>query len=76
MSKPDAVTELTELARAAAWGLMKGGHLDCIEDGRGVLLLRWDILDAAARVGIDIKREQEGIGAVYTRAELEGHIEN
>jgi len=62
MNKPDAVTELTELARAAACGLMKGGHLDCLEDGRGVLLLRWDVLDAAARAGIDLNRKQEGSG--------------
>lgn len=70
----DAVEELTELARAATWGLMKGGDVDSFEDGREVRLLRWDIIDAAARLGITIDREQAGIGEVYTRAEIENSI--
>ncbi|MBY4383749.1 MULTISPECIES: hypothetical protein [unclassified Rhodococcus (in: high G+C Gram-positive bacteria)] len=74
MSNTDAATELAELARAATWGLMKGGDLDTFEDGRAALLLRWDIIDAAARVGIIIDREGAGIGEIYTRTELEGLV--
>ncbi|MDJ0005539.1 hypothetical protein QM616_22705 [Rhodococcus fascians] len=72
MNETNAVAELTELARKATWGLMKGGDLDCFEDGKAALLLRWDILDAAARVGIEaVDRVQHGIGEIYTRAEIE-----
>lgn len=74
MSSTDAATALTELARAATWGLMKGGDLDTLEDGKAALLLRWDIIDAAARAGIIIDRESAGIGEIYTRTELEGPV--
>lgn len=63
--------EFAELARAAAWGLVKGGHLDSLDEvGSATLLLRHDILDAAARAGIHIDTEAEGIGAIYGRDEL------
>ncbi|MGB2720454.1 MAG: hypothetical protein WBC54_11960 [Rhodococcus sp. (in: high G+C Gram-positive bacteria)] len=70
MNNSDATTELTELARQAAWGLMKGGDLDTSGDGRTTLLLRLDILDAATRAGIVIDRAAHGIGLIYTRNEL------
>ncbi|PND54135.1 hypothetical protein CRM90_29735 [Mycobacterium sp. ENV421] len=63
--------ELAELARAAAWGLAKGGDLDSLEDGRAALTQRLDILDAAERAGIVIDLSEHGIGTIYTRAEIE-----
>jgi hypothetical protein len=68
-STPDA--ELAELARGAAWGLAKGGHLDALEDGKGVLVERVKILEAAERAGIYIDLQEHGIGAIYTRAEID-----
>lgn len=70
MSNSEATAELTELARQAAWGLVKGGDLDASGDGRTTLLLRLDILDAAARAGIVIDPAEHGIGLIYTRDEL------
>jgi hypothetical protein len=54
--------ELTELARTAAWGLAKGGHLDSLEDGKAALVERLNILEAAERAGIYIDLEEHGIG--------------
>ncbi|WP_179475341.1 hypothetical protein [Mycolicibacterium vinylchloridicum] len=71
-SKSTAVAELTELARQAAHGLMKGGHLDMWEDGKAALRQRLDILEAAERAGIPIDPAAEGIGRIYTRAEVDG----
>lgn len=71
-SKSTADAELAELARGAAWGLMKGGHLDTWEDGKTALSLRLDILEAAERAGIRIDLDGEGIGTIYTRAEVDG----
>jgi hypothetical protein len=71
MSNSTPAAELAELARAAAWGLAKGGHLDSLEDGRAVLVERLNILDAAERAGIYIDLKEHGIGAVYTRAEID-----
>ncbi|WP_285185302.1 hypothetical protein [Rhodococcus sp. MEB041] len=70
MSNTDAVTELSELARRAAWGLMKGGDLDAMDSGKNTLLLRLDILEAAARAGIVVDLDEHGIGTIYTREEL------
>ncbi|ARE38127.1 hypothetical protein A0W34_32155 (plasmid) [Rhodococcus sp. BH4] len=72
MSDAEATVQLSELARQAAWGLVKGGHLDALEDGKATLLLRLDILEAAASAGITIGLEHEGIGVIYTRDELTG----
>jgi hypothetical protein len=71
-SKTTAEGELAELARTAAWGLMKGGDLDTWTDGKKALSLRLDILEAAERVGIRIDLDGEGIGRIYTRAEVDG----
>lgn len=72
MSETTTATEaLTELARTAAWGLVKGGDLDNrSHDGDAALLVRLDILDAAAAAGIHINTDEHGIGEIYTRAEL------
>ncbi|GAA2809982.1 hypothetical protein GCM10010533_55530 [Mycolicibacterium pallens] len=70
--KSTAENELAELARQAAWGLMKGGHLDMWEDGKAALSQRLDTLEAAERAGIHIDRAAEGIGQIYTRAEVDG----
>lgn len=73
MSDTTATPDLAERARAAAWGLAKGGHLDALDDApREVLLERWDILDQAADAGITINLEAEGIGEIYSREFLEG----
>ncbi|MFI8976514.1 hypothetical protein ACIGO9_26760 [Nocardia asteroides] len=66
-----AAAELAELARQAAWGLMKGGHLDMAEDGRVALAVRLSILEAAERAGIRVDRAEHGIGDIYTREEIE-----
>lgn len=71
-SNSTAEAELAELARRAAFGLMKRGHLDAWEDGKPALKLRLDILEAAERAGIRIDRKGEGIGDIYTRAEVDG----
>lgn len=71
-SKSTVETELAELARRAAWGLMKGGHLDMWEDGEKVLSLRLDILEAAERAGIRVDLIGEGIGKIYTRTDVDG----
>ncbi|WP_156666031.1 hypothetical protein [Rhodococcus qingshengii] len=70
MSDAEATVQLTELARQAAWGLVKGGHLDALGDGKATLLLRWDILEAAAKAGVTVDLKNEGIGVIYTRDEL------
>ncbi len=62
--------DLAELARGAAWGLAKGGHLDSWEDGKAALFIRLDILEAAERAGIHVDLKGEGIGSIYTRAEV------
>lgn len=65
-------TELRELARTAAWGLVKGGDLDdAASAGKGVLALRLDILDAARRAGITIDLDGDGISPIYTRTDLD-----
>lgn len=51
---------------------MKGGHLDMWEDGKAALSQRLDTLEAAERAGIHIDRAAEGIGQIYTRAEVDG----
>lgn len=71
MNDSTAHTELSELARKAAWGLVKGGDLDALSDGRPALRDRLDVLDAAARAGIHIDLEAHGIGEIYTRAEID-----
>ncbi|MEZ0355447.1 hypothetical protein [Mycobacterium sp. SA01] len=71
-SNSTAEAELAELARQAAWGLMKGGDLDTWDEGKHALSLRLDILDAAKRAGIHINRAAAGIGEIYTRAEVDG----
>lgn len=58
-------------ARAAAWGLAKGGDLDSRGDGKAALVEGVRILEAAERAGIYIDLESEGIGAIYTRAEID-----
>lgn len=74
-SQSTAEAELAELARVAAWGLMKGGDLDVWGDGKTALSLRLDILEAAERAGIRIDLDGEGIGRIYTRAEVDGEAE-
>lgn len=64
--------ELAELARGAAWGLVKGSHIDSSEEGKAALSLRLDILEAAKRAGLRTDFSDEGIGTIYTRAEVEG----
>lgn len=72
MSKISATEALTELARAAAWGLVKGGDLDSRQqDGDAALIERHNILDAAASAGIRIDYDGDGIGEIYSRSELE-----
>ena len=71
MSSSTRAAELAELARAAAWGLAKGGHLDSREDGKGALVERLNILEAAERAGIYIDLDEHGIGTIYTRAEID-----
>jgi predicted nucleic acid-binding protein len=71
MSNSTPAAGLAERARGAAWGLAKGGHLDTVADGKGVLLGRLGILEAAERAGIHIDLDEHGIGAIYTRAEIE-----
>lgn len=66
-----AAGELAELARAAAWGLTKGGDLDSFSDGRPALRSRLDVLEAAERAGIHIDLDEHGIGAIYSRSEVE-----
>jgi hypothetical protein len=66
-----AEAELTELARQAAWGLMKGGDLDMAYVGKAALNERLAILEAAERAGIVIDLDAEGIGTIYTRAEVD-----
>ncbi|WP_301123510.1 hypothetical protein [Mycolicibacterium fortuitum] len=67
-----AATELAELARTAAWGLVKGGDLDSFaEDGKAALLERLDILEAAQRAGVPVDLDAHGIGRIYIRAEVE-----
>jgi hypothetical protein len=73
MSNSTPAAELAELARAAAWGLAKGGHLDSLEDGKAALVERLNILEAAERAGIYIDLKEHGIGAIYTRAEIAAH---
>lgn len=71
MSNGTPAAELAELARAAAWGLAKGGHLDALEDGKGTLVERLNILEAAERADIHIDLDEHGIGTIYTRAEID-----
>lgn len=73
MSETITATEaLTELARSAAWGLVKGGDLDSLREvGDAALRIRLDILDAAASAGIHIDLDDHGIGEIYTREELD-----
>ncbi len=71
MSNSTPAAELAELARAAAWGLAKGGHLDAREDGKAALVERLNILEAAERAGIYIDLKDHGIGTIYTRAEID-----
>jgi hypothetical protein len=59
MSNSTPAAELAELARAAAWGLAKGGHLDSLEDGKGALVERLNVLEAAERAGIHIDLDGE-----------------
>jgi hypothetical protein len=42
-----------------------------LEDGKAALLERLDILEAAERAGIYIDLKEHGIGAIYTRAEID-----
>lgn len=73
MSETTAAEALTELARVASWGLVKGGDLDSrARDGDAALIERLNILDAAAGAGIQINRDEHGIGAIYSRRDLEG----
>lgn len=77
MTQPgDATTSpappwLPEAARVAAWGLMKGGHLDA-RDGNSVdtLILRAQLLELARLFGVSIDLDGQGIGAIYTLDEL------
>jgi hypothetical protein len=71
MSNSTPAEELDELARAAAWGLAKGGHLDSLEDGKAALVERLNILEAAERAGIYIDLQEHGIGTIYTRTEVD-----
>lgn len=71
MTNTDPAEELTELARQAAWGLLKGGDLDAREDGKDMMLARIGILEAAERAGIRVDREAHGMGDIYTREEIE-----
>jgi hypothetical protein len=66
MTNSTPAAELGELARAAAWGLAKGGHLDSLEDGKGALVERLNILEAAERAGIYIDLDEPGTDAIYT----------
>lgn len=68
-----AAEALANLAWGAAWGLVKGGDLDSRgEVGDAALRIRLDILDAAASAGIHIDLEENGIGEIYTREDLNG----
>lgn len=68
-----AAEALAQLAWGAAWGLVKGGDLDSrAEVGDAALLIRLDILDAAASAGIHIDLDENGIGEIYTREDLNG----
>ncbi len=70
-SKSSADAELAELARGAAWGLMKGGHLDMWgrrEEGPESA----PRYTGSRRAGWNPHRpHREGIGRIYTRAEVE-----
>lgn len=74
MSETTTATEaLTELARAAPWGLVKGGDLDSrSDDGDAALRVRLDILEAAAAGGIQFDTDENRICESYTGAELGG----
>jgi len=70
---PTAAEALAQLAWGAAWGLVKGGDLDSrAEVGDAALRIRLDILDAAASAGIHIDLDENGIGEIYTREDLNG----
>jgi hypothetical protein len=63
--------DLVDSAWSAAWGLAKGGDLDARDAGKTELLKRFDALEAAERFGFHIDLDKVGIGAIYTRAEIE-----
>ncbi|MEV0773866.1 hypothetical protein [Nocardia salmonicida] len=63
--------DLVDSAWSAAWGLAKGGDLDARDAGKVELLKRLDALEAAERFGFHIDLDKVGIGAIYTRSEIE-----
>jgi hypothetical protein len=71
MSNSTPAAELAELARAAAWGLAKGGDLDSVAAVKAALVERLNIIEAAESPGIYIDLKEHVIGEIYTRAEID-----